>query len=128
MNSNETSNNPPADKKRRSTSFPLIFGTVLAGFVAYYFDAGPKLMTYVMYLQEQAKVNAQTELARKEKLEKKDPNSPADPGGMPAFRDPPGYDNSNEPGATPAPDDAPGTAAPTAAPTAGTPAAGTPAK
>lgn len=107
MSSTVNSSNPPTTKKGRSTSFPLIFGTLLAGFVAYYFDAGPKLMTYVMYLQEQAKVNAQTALSAKEKLEKKDPNAPADPGGMPAFRDPPGYDNSKEPGATPEPTDAP---------------------
>ena len=105
--------NPAPTKKGRSTSFPLIIGALLAGFAAYYFDAGPKLMTYVMYIQEQAKVKAEVKEAGKAKLEKKDPNAPSEPGGFAPFKDPPGYDNSNEPGATPQPTDAPTTDAPT---------------
>ena len=47
---------PPATaKKRRSTSIPLILGVVLLGGLAYYFDVGMHIMTYVMYQQEKAK-------------------------------------------------------------------------
>lgn len=103
-----SSDNPTTTKQRRSTSFSLIFGTLLAGFAAYYFDAGPKLMTYVMYLQEQARVRAEVKLAGQEKLEAKDPNAPSEPGGFAPFKDPPGYDNSNEPGgAAPEPSEDP---------------------
>ncbi len=99
--------NPATTKQRRSTSFSLIFGALLAGFAAYYFDAGPKLMTYVMYLQEQAKVKSEIKVAGQEKLEGKDPNAPSDVGGFAPFKDPPGYDNSKEPGANPEPSEDP---------------------
>ena len=48
--------NPPKAAKRRSTSFPLLILFGILGVSAYYFDAGPRLMTYIMYLQENRKV------------------------------------------------------------------------
>ena len=109
MNSTD---NSTVTKKARSTSFPLIFGTLLAGFVAYYFDAGPKLMTYVMYLQERSRVSAEVKEAATAKLEKKDPNAPAESGGLPPIVDPPGYDKIIEPGVKPDLSDAPTATAP----------------
>ncbi len=57
---NSTDNLPKAPK-RRSTSFPLILLFAILGLVAYYFDAGPRVMTYIMYLQESRKVRTMQE-------------------------------------------------------------------
>lgn len=58
---------PEKAKKRRSTSIPLILGVVILGSVAYYFDAGLYVMTYVMYLQENSK--AASELKKSKAIE-----------------------------------------------------------
>ena len=66
---------PEKAKKRRSTSIPLILGVLILGGLAYYFDAGLHVMTYVMFLQEKNKANSEmqkanaVELVSKEKFE-----------------------------------------------------------
>ena len=55
---------PKKAKKRRSTSIPLILCVVILGGIAYYFDAGLHLMTYVMYLQENSKAASEMQKAR----------------------------------------------------------------
>ena len=63
-----SSSPPETAKKRRSTSLPLILGVVILGCLAYYFDAGLHFMTYVMYLQEKAKVTSEIKEAKKQEL------------------------------------------------------------
>ncbi len=53
MNSTE---HAPKATMRRSTSFSLLVMFGILGVAAYYFDAGPRVMTYIMYLQEGQKV------------------------------------------------------------------------
>lgn len=53
MNSTE---NLPKATKRRSTSISMLAMFGILGVAAYYFDAGPRVMTYIMYLQEGQKV------------------------------------------------------------------------
>ena len=53
MNSTE---HAPKATMRRSTSFSLLAMFGILGVAAYYFDAGPRVMTYIMYLQEGQKV------------------------------------------------------------------------
>jgi len=50
---------PEKVKKRRSTSIPLILGVVILGGIAYYFDAGLHVMTYLIYLQENSKASSE---------------------------------------------------------------------
>ena len=104
MNSNETTS---TKQSRRSTSIGVILGAALAGFAAYYFDAAPKVMTYIMYLQENAKVKADVAAAAKVKLEGSDPNEVRGPGGLAPFQDPPALDTAKEPGANAEPSSTP---------------------
>ena len=55
---------PEKAKKRRSTSIPLILGVLILGGLAYYFDAGLHVMTYVMFLQEKSKANSEMQKAK----------------------------------------------------------------
>ncbi len=63
-----SSGRPQTAKKRRSTSLPLILGVLILGGLAYYFDAGLHVMTYVMYLQEKAKVTSEIKDSKKQEL------------------------------------------------------------
>jgi len=55
---------PEKAKKRRSTSIPLVLGVIILGGLAYYFDAGLHVMTYVMFLQEKSKATSEVNKAR----------------------------------------------------------------
>ena len=62
------SDRPEKAKKRRSTSIPLILGVLVLGGLAYYFDAGLHIMTYVMFLQENGKVASEMKKAKAQDL------------------------------------------------------------
>ena len=59
---------PEKAKKRRSTSIPLILGVLALGGLAYYFDAGLHIMTYVMFLQENGKAKSELKKAKEQDL------------------------------------------------------------
>ena len=61
---------PETAKMRRSTSIPLVLGVVLLGGLAYYFDIGLHIMTYVMYQQEKAKSASYMDGTKKQTLNK----------------------------------------------------------
>jgi hypothetical protein len=65
-----SSSPPETAKKRRSTSIPLVLGVVILGGLAYYFDVGLHVMTYVMYQQEKAKSASYMEDAKKQAKER----------------------------------------------------------